>query len=211
MMTRRIAGLEHVDEDLAAVPCNVPLLSRRNASSQHGAASARDPPVHARGCRVPVASSVTSATGAARLRARRRAGAEAPLAIPLPAVRRKCGWCRRRRGRRSMPFRPRRRTEVSWVCPLASTSAASAMTAPSTQPPDTEPRKLPSPVDHELAAGRLWRRAPGLNDGRERDAAALGQPVERRFAGWIGPVRSWRSGPDRARRGLAHRYRNPAR
>ena len=34
-------------------------------------------------------------------------------------------------------------------------------------------------VDHELAADRLRRRAPGLYDGGERDAPALIEPVER--------------------------------
>ena len=39
--------------------------------------------------------------------------------------------------------------------------------------------EIPLAVDRELAADRLRRRAPGLNDGGKRHAPALGQPVER--------------------------------
>ena len=61
--------------------------------------------------------------------------------------------------------------------PLSITSIASVTTAPSTQPPDTEPRKLPSLVDHQIGADRPRRRAPGLDHGRERHAAARLAPV----------------------------------
>ena len=60
--------------------------------------------------------------------------------------------------------------------PEDSTSAASAITSPSTQPPETEPEEIPLPVDGELAADGLRGRAPGLNDGGKRHAPALGTP-----------------------------------
>ncbi len=54
------------------------------------------------------------------------------------------GWCRRRRGRPSRRSRRRRRTPAASTCRSRSRRCASVTTAPSTQPPDTEPRKLPS-------------------------------------------------------------------
>ncbi len=48
---------------------------------------------------------------------------------------------------------------------------------------DAAPRhraeKIPLGIDQELAADRLRRRAPGLNDGGKRHAAALAEPIER--------------------------------
>ena len=61
--------------------------------------------------------------------------------------------------------------------PLAITSSASVTTAPSTQPPDTEPRKLPSVIDHQIGADRPRRRTPGLHHRRQRHAAPLPPPV----------------------------------
>ena len=58
-------------------------------------------------------------------------------------------------------------------------SSASAITSPSTQPPETEPSKRPSWRDHQLAADADRRRAPGADHGGERDAAVLVEPAAR--------------------------------
>ena len=65
--------------------------------------------------------------------------------------------------------------------PLARMSSASAITSPSTQPPETEPSKRPSGGDHQLAADADRRRAPGADHGGERDAAVLVEPAARGF------------------------------
>ena len=65
------------------------------------------------------------------------------MAAATPPSRRTPGSCRRRRVRPSRRSRRRRRIRASWACRSSITSSASVTTAPSTQPPDTEPRKLP--------------------------------------------------------------------
>src|SRR3974377_2486576 len=64
--------------------------------------------------------------------------------------------------------------------PESITSSASVTTAPSTQPPDTEPRKMPSssmPRVGPTGPPGPGAGAPGLDHGGERHRAAFLAPV----------------------------------
>ncbi len=89
----------------------------------------------------PLATSVT--TIAARRLARSVLRAERMESFNRPSPHRP-GWCRRRTVRPSRRSRRRRRIPASSACRCRSRRCASVTTAPSTQPPETEPRKLPS-------------------------------------------------------------------
>ena len=88
------------------------------------------------------------------------------------------GWCRRRRARPSRRSRRRRRIRASCGLPLSITSSASVTTAPSTQPPETEPRNCPGRRSTRLTSRiRPPRRAfQRLDHARERRLAARPSP-----------------------------------
>ena len=108
-----------------------------------------------------------------------------PLDIDLDA-------CRRRTGRPARRSRRRRRIPACCGLPSPITSIASVTTAPSTQPPETEPWKLPSAsMTRWLPTGRgaepqvsttvamrhvLARLRPGLGD-RQQDRRASSRAV----------------------------------
>ena len=91
-------------------------------------------------------------------------------------------WILAAAGQADIPGRSRRSTPKSSIrgLPSSITSSASVTTAPSMQPPETEPTKLPSVVDDELAADRPRRGAPGLDHGGDGDALAGRLPACRR-------------------------------
>ena len=114
-------------------------------------------------------------------------------------ARRRRGCARRRTGRPARRSRRRPRTRSPARCPSAIASRPSVITAPSTQPPETEPRKLPSPsTTRWLPTGRGAEPQVSMTVA-SATAAPLAPPG---FGRAEDVVVGGEHGPDELRRGL---------
>ena len=186
--TRRTGGLNTLISTSPCLPSTTALLLRAKASCSAGRSSGRTSDGFSARLCVPLARSVTSA---ADFRP------DTVLASSASTSRFCPGTSGSTKMRMAPPHaRPTAQAVSSatlncsvFGLPEAIASAASAITAPSTQPPDTEPAKFPSPSMASWLPGGTGAEPQVCSTVARATRAPLGQPVERARQNGLGDPR----------------------